>query len=169
MCPSTAMRLWWLRQLQDLSAQSFRGAHRGRVYVLTFIWVSVRACLWPSVQPKNGRGVTLLLTQKKQLWIFWSREVSSRAWILEHELRVNLASNSLLACLKEKAGQAWKLSPRESLKTCHKSTVSSFVAGLLAHQIKRPYVCMKQPRPRSRPHHTYINTSRTPPKSHTPR
>jgi hypothetical protein len=33
-----------LCELQDLPAQSFESAHRGRVYVRVFIEVSVRAC-----------------------------------------------------------------------------------------------------------------------------
>ena len=34
---STARRLWWLRQSQDLPAQSFGGAHRGRMCVCAFL------------------------------------------------------------------------------------------------------------------------------------
>jgi hypothetical protein len=41
MCSSTARRLWWLHQPQDLPARSFRDAHRGRVCVCAFIGVSV--------------------------------------------------------------------------------------------------------------------------------
>ena len=33
-----------LRESRDLPAQSFGGAHRGRVYVHVFIRLSVRAC-----------------------------------------------------------------------------------------------------------------------------
>lgn len=42
--PSTARRLWCLRESQDLQVQSFRSAHRGRIYVYVFIRVSVCAC-----------------------------------------------------------------------------------------------------------------------------
>ena len=44
--PSTTRRLRWLRKSQDdMPAQSFGGAHRGRVCVCAFIGVSVCTCI----------------------------------------------------------------------------------------------------------------------------
>ena len=43
MFSSIERRLWWLREPQDLPAQSFGGAHMGRVCIRVFIGVSVRA------------------------------------------------------------------------------------------------------------------------------